>query len=352
MGLLLIGAAVLATFGGADQARRRFDPREVATTAISQALELGSADTQVRDKVVELRRVMGRRPLDTRTRSIYASLLLSLTSRVADLPASVFHARLAARMSPVTVPVVQLATLVLAHAGEPDEAVALVHDMFGYDPESAAELLFKVRHLLSPAQIAQAIAETPESWLAWSKVLETQGENDASTASLENAHERFPMDLAILERLATKSADRKDWIALRSLFPEEEELPEESDAARLFAYRAMVKGLEQDRAGARQDIETALKLDPESVALQVRLGDAYDILEEHDEARKSWQGALFRLPPGQPLRRQGILLRLARLEHEHGQPAAALRHWRAILAIDSEHAEARRRVQELTGVDY
>ena len=47
--------------------------------------------------------------------------------------------------------------------------------------------------------------------------------------------------------------------------------------------------------------------------------------------------------------RRGLLSRLARLEDEYGRPAAALRHWKALLELDPDHVEARRRVDDLTG---
>jgi tetratricopeptide (TPR) repeat protein len=66
-------------------------------------------------------------------------------------------------------------------------------------------------------------------------------------------------------------------------------------------------------------------------------------------ARKEWNRALHDLDPGQVSARRPLLLRLARLEDLHGRPGAALRLWQAVLEIDPDHAEARRRIDDLSG---
>jgi tetratricopeptide (TPR) repeat protein len=352
LGTFLFVAALVATLCGADEARRKVDPRDVATAALEQALDLGSRDAQVRDKLVQLRTVVARRPLDGRARSVYASLLLSLSSSVKQLQAPVFHARVAAEFAPVTVPVVQLSALVLAHARETDEAVQLTRHMFGYDRASAAELLARFEHLLTADQIEQAIPPSPEAWLAWSAQLKERGRREDSVAWLVGAHQRWPDDLAVLELMAERLARLEDWEALGALFTPSRDLPETAEVAPLIAYRALARGMNGDPAGARQDIVVALRAGGESIALRVLAGDVYAGLEDFGEARRLWNRALFELETRQVVRRQAVLLRLARLEREHGEPAAELRLWRSVLQIDPDHVEARRRIQELTGGAY
>ena len=90
---------------------------------------------------MRVRRDVAREPLDTRTRVVYSGLLLAVGRELADARVAVFHARTAAEISPVTVPVVSIAALVLGRANESDRAVSLVQRMFDYDPEAAADLL-------------------------------------------------------------------------------------------------------------------------------------------------------------------------------------------------------------------
>jgi hypothetical protein len=47
--------------------------------------------------------------------------------------------------------------------------------------------------------------------------------------------------------------------------------------------------------------------------------------------------------------RRSLLEHLARMEERQGRAAAALRLWQALLALDAEHREARRHVDDLSG---
>lgn len=349
VGLLIAGAAGLATIGGADEARRGFDPQKLALSALEASLEQTSRSAEARSRLTALRSVVARRPLDTRTRAVYASLLLSLSGNLDQLRAPAFHAGVAASLSPVTVPVVELAALVLAHAGETDRALLLAGRMFEYDPDSAAGLLARMEPLVDPGRIAGVLGDSPRAWLSWEHELRTRGRTDDAAVVLEEAHRRWPEDLAVTERLAAAAARRRDWAALRALFPAGAGPPGLAGSAILTAYRAIARATDRDEAGAREDLHAALRLDGGSSTVQMLAGDACLILGDWSEARRLWGAALFAVRPKDTLLRLSILLRLARLEQEHGEPAAALRMWRSVLEIQPDHDEAHRRIDELTG---
>ena len=94
-------AAALATLLGADRARRSMDPRKIAEGALQASLEHGNDAPVVREVLVDLRRSLGRRPLDSGTRVAYAGLLLGLSSSVEQTRAAAFHARRASELAPV-----------------------------------------------------------------------------------------------------------------------------------------------------------------------------------------------------------------------------------------------------------
>ena len=47
--------------------------------------------------------------------------------------------------------------------------------------------------------------------------------------------------------------------------------------------------------------------------------------------------------------RVDVLVRLANLEESDGRASVALRHWRTVLELDPNHAEARTRIRAMTG---
>jgi len=239
--LLLTAAALVSSLNGADRARQRFDPRDLAESALLQALSQGSDNRQVLAKLHELRGVIGRRPLDSRTRVVYASLLLSLSRSSSDLIVPAFHARVAASLSPVTVPVVRVAVLVLTSSGETNEALPLIREMFSYDPKSAAPLLARAEPLLSAEQMPLALPELPEAWLAWSRELYEQGRRQESEVFVEQAYSRWPENLDLYKSVAARKIRASDMQALASLFPDHHTLPNDPEAAALFAYRGRFK---------------------------------------------------------------------------------------------------------------
>lgn len=347
-GALLL-AALLATVGGADEARRSIPSRRLAESAVQRSLEMGNEDPQVRGSLLRLRRSLSRRPLDCRTRVVYASLLLGLSRSLTDTRAAAFHAGLAAELAPVTVPVVRTAALVLARSRELDGALDWIRFTFGHDPAAAAELLAEVEPLLFDSQLDRGLDETPQAWLAWSEQLRRDDRDDEADLRLRRSHERWPDHLPTLQRLAARAAADDDRAALEALFPPGRDLPAEAAAAPLLAYRARLRGMQGDASGAREDIDRALALGEGRDGLRILAGDAYAALGDDDAAKRIWNLELHGLRSPAVDTRVGLLARLARLEDRHGQAAAALRLWRSVLELNPEHPAAQKRVDELTG---
>ncbi|HKQ62051.1 MAG TPA: hypothetical protein VJS92_12235, partial [Candidatus Polarisedimenticolaceae bacterium] len=78
-------------------------------------------------------------------------------------------------------------------------------------------------------------------------------------------------------------------------------------------------------------------------------GEALAGLGEFDQARAVWNRALFALPASARTARRELLVRLARVEDDHGEPAVALRLWQSVLELEPGLPEARRRIQDLSG---
>lgn len=342
---LILGAAILSTWSGVGPARRPLDVRNLAAEASQLTVELGSADDRVRSMLIELRRHLGRRPLDARARAVYASLLLGLSRSPEHGEAAAFHATRAARLAPVTVHVVRLAALVLARTGEPAAALGMTRDMFAYDRAAAATLLAQLEPLLDGEPFELALPQEPAAWLAWATALREHDRSDEAADWLLRSHERWPDHLPTLHLLAYDAAVRERWQALRQLLPATLGLAETREAAPLFALRARWRAMEHDRAGGSRDLERALRLDFDSGHVQMLAGEACESLGDIEQARRLWQRALHE----ESAPRARLLYLLARLEQRHGQPAAALRHWQSLLELEPQHAEAQRRVDDLTG---
>ncbi len=184
--------------------------------------------------------------------------------------------------------------------------------------------------------------------MAWSGQLLRDGRSEEARAWLVETHERWPDYLPARARLAHRAYSRQDWQSLAALLPAAETLPADPAAAQLLIWRAHLKASQQDESGARADVETALQL-WESRSIRTLAGDLYQTLGDVARARREWNRALHRTPADQTDARRGLLRRLARLEDVHGRPAAALRLWEALLELDPEHIEARRRVDDLAG---
>ena len=348
-GALILAVAGLATLLGADSARVELEPREIASEAVRTALDQGSDSPEVRASMVGLRSNLGRRPLDNETRVAYASLVLGLSRTMDELRVAAFHARLAARLAPVTVPVIRGAALALVRTGDADEAVVLIHDMFGYDPGAAARLLIRCEPLLYKSQVEGAIAETPRAWAAWARQIRLEGRTSEAEDWFDRGHDRWPDDLPLLTQATRRAVRDRDWQKLETLLPPERELPEEPEAASLFVHRARLELQRGRPEAATADVERALRLGGGRQSVLIQAGDVYSTMGSDEEARRLWNRALYRLPADATAGRRTVLRRLARLEERVGRSGLALHHWRSILETDPEDGEARGRVAALTG---
>jgi hypothetical protein len=121
-------------------------------------------------------------------------------------------------------------------------------------------------------------------------------------------------------------------------------------AAPLWAFRARTKALAGDAAGARADAARAVSLSNDEPWVLTLAGDAL-LDTAPDAARDYWTRALYAFAAGTATTDASIWLRhrLARLDDREGRAGDALREWRTILAARPDDAEAKRRVQELTG---
>lgn len=350
--LLIGGCALLAalagTLGGAERARRPIESKDLARRTIRLAIESGVAEPEVGVALRSLRDELGLRPLDARTRAVYATLLIGVGRTVEQTRLAAFHAARAADLAPVTVPVVRYAAHVQVRAGNTGECQELIRQMFTYDPRAAAELLAEIRPFLSTAEVAETVADTPGAWLAWSSRLRSLGEHETSDTWLGRAHERWPDDLQILENLAVRIWWSPDPSRLVGLFAGREELPQRPRTATLLALRAVANAIAGEHAEARRNAGLARNLDPGSAATAIYCADALERTGDAAAAREHWTRAVF-LAEGDGRLELGALVRLARLEDRAGSPASALRAWRAVLDIDGEHTEARRRIDDLTG---
>ena len=201
---------------------------------------------------------------------------------------------------------------------------------------------------ISGVDVADGLPPDPAAWLSWTEQLRKDGRDAEAENWLGQAHERWPDDLAVLARVAGSAVAREDWATVERLLPRNLELPDGPEAAPLLLHRARLAAVMTDQAGARQDLTLALERDPRSHATRVLAGEVYLALGNVVEARRQWNRALFTLAPEALDARARVLRLLARLEDRHGEPAAALRLWKAALTLDPSHAETRRRVDRLS----
>jgi len=351
LALALLASAALGTLSGADLARQRIVPREIAEATLGVALERGSSDPDVRQNMIDLRRRISRRPLDSKTRIAYASLWLGLSRRLDDLTVAAFHARRASELAPVTLPVVRPAVLVLANTDQLDAALALTREIFEFDAQEAAKLLASVEHLTDETSFRQGMPESPEAALAWFDQLNTLGRRVEAREWLETTYSRWPDHPIALRHTAATAVRKRDLARLAELFPEDRSLPDEPDFAIPMIFRAHLKAAQGDSESARADIAHALTLDTRSSWPSVHAAQAYVALGDYDEARGQFNRALFGFPRTESMvaTRRHILSAFARMEEEHGQPAASLRLWNSLLELDPENVEARRHIDDLTG---
>jgi tetratricopeptide (TPR) repeat protein len=349
--VFFLAVTVFATLSGAGSARQPILVDELANQIIERTLIHGSDDATVRSMLVEIRREIGRRPLQSRTRVTYSAVLLSLSKQLADLTAVSFHASQAARLSPTTVPILQIAVRVLARTGDADQALTHIHEMFAFDAAAASGLLSEMEPQLSAVQLVSAIPDLPEAWWAWCQHLRrSPGRMEHGDQCMEQASDRWPQNLRMLIQVTGRAAEQQDWGRLAELLPQDRELPDEPLTAQLLTYRARLRTASGDQASAYQDLDRAITLAGSSSSFQILAGDAYAALDDPEEARKQWKLAMRSLPVNAVHSRRDVLLRMARLEDRFGLAATALRIWESVLDLEPDHPEATRRVRELTGL--
>lgn len=348
--IVVVGCAVLATASGAALARDDVDVRSVARQALDRALVEGSDDPQVRATLIDLRRAVRDRPLDAGRRVAYAALLLGLSGHVAETDAAAFHADLAARLAPVTVPVVRSAAQVLARGGHQAEALDLTRRMFDYDPDAAADLLARLEPVIWSEPLERGLAERPAAWLAWARRIADDGRGDESRRLLAEAVRRWPDDPGVLRQLAAQAVRRRAWDDVLALAPPDADLPASATGSELRVYRGQARCATGDLAGGLEDLSGAPAPKDGSAFFRMVRGDALQTCGREDEARVQWLRALHSADDQAPAIRVGLRLRLARLEERRGEASTALRHWRAVLDLEPDNAEARERIGLLGGV--
>jgi tetratricopeptide (TPR) repeat protein len=345
----LLALALLATALGADRARRSTDARGRADGALRLALERGNDDPTVRRELQDLRRPLARRPLDSRTRVAYAAVLAGLATTTRDLEAAAFHARAAASLAPVTVPVVRGAVLVLVRSGSIEPALESLRGMFSYDAPAAARLLLEIEPLVPAGRAADVPVASPTALLAWSRVLDQAGRREEADAVLVAARSRWPADLDLLVEAAARAYRTHDLPRLGKLLGPELALPRDRRAGMLHTYRALVAARLGDANAARSDVERALDLDPDNTGLRILAGDALETLGAIDDAVALWTAVRFTAQDAPVATRVAALRRLARVDERRSRAGSALRLWREVLALAPADPEAERRVAALTG---
>ncbi len=284
------------------------------------------------------------------TRAVYSSLLLSLGRDADDIAAAVYHVERAVELAPVTLPVVRIGVLVLAHTNHAAEAAALVHSVFDYAPETGAYLLAEIEPLLLGVDAESVVPEQPAPWLAWALRLDRDERHDEALDWLERGTRLWPEDMPLLERAALRALQAGNWERLARLFPDDREIPQEQPAAGALIHRARLCAHRGETTAALRDVERALALDADNPNIRIGAGAVYLEAGSFDEARHEWNRVLFDLDPSEAELQHDLLLRLARLEDDHGSPVAALHAWQALLEIAPESTTARDRIGELTGL--
>jgi len=349
LGAAVLAAAALATWCGADAARRPFDAAHLAETGLTRTLatgELGPA----REAQAALAAHLRVTPLDAGSRIVAASLLAETATTDAERETAVLQAQAATRLVRTDEWIAAGAARVLARCGRLDAALRETARMFGYAPQEAAATLADVEPWVTDGRLEDGIPATPAAWLAWSVRLRQSGREEEADARLAALRSRWPGNLDALRVAAGVAAGRSRIDELQRLVPPSIVLPESADAATLYAYRARSHAASGNTAASRADAARAVALshgDPWVMALS---GDAV-VSNDPALARDYWTRALYRLLESPATRPGAVWLRarLARLDDREGRAGDALREWRAILSELPDNGEARNRVAALTG---
>jgi tetratricopeptide (TPR) repeat protein len=238
--------------------------------------------------------------------------------------------------------------MILARAARGDAALATARAMFGYDRRAAARLLAALEPLLVGQPIDAGLPDDADAALAWSVRLRELGRRDEADAVLRRIHGTWPGHRPSLLILAVDAVTRGDFRDLERLLPDDLAL-DDADAVPLALLRARRLARAGERERARAEIDGALVLAADSAWAHTLAGDALFEMGADDEARRLWTRALYGLPRDNEPARRHLLVSLAELERRQGRPAEALRHWRAVLALDPDDLEARHAAAELLG---
>ena len=349
--LIALIAAAWGSYRGADDWLHPLDARDHVRNTVELALERGGAAPEVREALRELRRELGERPLDSARRVQYAALLLSLTREMQDTQAAVRHAKSAAALAPVTLPVVRLAALILARSGDTGGALNLTRSVFAFDVEGASELMLLLEEAVPTSELHRALPDRPDAWAGWASRLTQERRDDEAQEWLERAGERWPQNLEIRVAQARRAVQSSRWERLGALVSEPlaEDWRQSTEGESWAGLRALWLARSGRDAEARtllNDLEREARMNP---PLLTSIGDAHLALGDPDSSRRAWSEALFRTSSNALSTRVTLHVRLATLEQERGEASAALRHWRAILKLDPEHPLAQRQVEKLTG---
>jgi tetratricopeptide (TPR) repeat protein len=347
-GAVLLFAA-LATWRGADSARRSFDAATLAESALARTLATG--DARPADEALSvLRARLTRTPLDSASRTILASLMAESATGDAVRAAAVEQVLAAARLAATDEVTARAAARVLARCGRSDLALRQIAGMFAYAPGDAAVALLDIEPLVPAGRIDDGLPATPAAWLAWSVRLREAGRENEADARLAELRLRWPGDLDALRIAASAAASRDRIDELTRLVPPSLVLPETPDTAHLLAYRARSKALAGDMAGAHADAQKAIALSEDAPWVLALAGDAF-ARNEPELALTYWTRSLYQLQAKPETRSGAIWLRyrLARLYEHQGRAGDAMRQWRAILEERPDDPEAQARIADLTG---
>lgn len=348
--MFILMIALAATLLGADRGRRPLDVEGLARETALLALEEGNDSPAVRTRLQELRRALGRTPVDAGRRAVYASLLLSVSRSLDDTRAASFHAARAAEIAPVTVPVIRQSALVLARCGRVEEALDIARNTFLFDPRTGVRILESLLPLLGKEMASTGVPDDPDAWLAWSRSLEAQGAREEALARMEEAARRWPGRPWIMQFLAARALASGDTDRLQAVFAEEPVIPEEPEFALLYGFRAVSHAVNGNRDEMTRDVETALQLLGRNPSVLRTCGDAWNRLGDSDKAADLWRRGLFQPTGSYPDSiRIELLIRLAGYEEDRMHFRIALDYWRQILTLKPDHDKAGQRVDELTG---
>lgn len=347
MGTVILGLAAAAVAAGALRAREPFDASGLAEAALAASLGGGDARA-LPDALDRLRGRLDRLPLDVTSRTIYASLLAETAETDDGRARAAIEGERAVATAPHEEGVRCAEVKILARTGRTGAAVEATRTLFLEAPDDAAAVLAGIEPFLSSAESARALPDDAAAWRARAVRLRQDGRESEADVVLAGLLRRWPRDLPTIELVGAIAEGRGRFDEVARLVPPTIRFEESQRTARLIALRAMSRGLHGDADGARRDAARAAALAGGDAGVFVVAGDALQQLEP-GSARVYWERALHAAKDAPPPSRVWILTRLARLDEAEGHASDALRRWREVESLSPGHAEASRRIAELTG---